>query len=177
MAEPITIVRYDPRWRSEFDAERVRLERVFQGTAAVVEHVGSTAVPGLGAKPIIDIMVGLSHLDEAEARIPALEQIGYQYVPAHESELPDRRYFRKVQSGRKTHHVHAVVHGSDFWRRHLLFRDYLRRHDAMAKEYLRLKQRLAAVHLTNRRAYLQAKSDFIEAVLLKAMRRGGEAAA
>ncbi len=174
MAEPIAIVRYESQWPREFDAERVRLEQVFKGVPVVVEHVGSTAVPGLGAKPIIDIMIGLLRLEEAEVRAPALEQIGYEYVPAHELELPGRRYFRKVQGERRSHHLHAVVRGSEFWRRHLLFRDYLRQHDSTAVEYFELKQKLASMHRTNRRAYLEAKSDFIEAVLLKAAKWGGE---
>lgn len=131
----------------------------------MIEHVGSTAVPGLAAKPIIDIMVGLSGLAQAEARVDALEVLGYEYVPEYEDELPDRRYFRRPATRPRTHHLHCVERGSDFWTRHLAFRDRLREDGRVARAYGKLKVRLAEVHRTDGPAYTAAKSPFIEGVL------------
>lgn len=117
MADRVTVVPYDPAWPGRFDEERRALAAVFAGTEAVIEHVGSTAVPGLGAKPVIDIMVGVPVLVAVEGRIPALEAAGYEYVQEYEKQLPDRRYFRKPHLGPRAVHVHCVVIGSDFWMR------------------------------------------------------------
>ena len=123
MTNHALLVLYDPAWPRRFDEERRVLAAVFAGTEAVIEHVGSTAVPGLGSKPVIDVMVGVPALAAVEERIPALEAVGYGYVQEYEPQLPERRCFRKPQLGTRTFHVHCVVHGSDFWIRHLAFRD------------------------------------------------------
>ena len=133
-------------------------------------------MPGLTAKPIIDILLGASSLLEVEARIPELEAQGYQYVPEYESELPERRYLRKPRVGTRTRHLHCVLHGSGFWNRHLAFRDFLRAHSDTAAAYSELKRRLAATYREDRAAYTNAKSAFIESVLEKAASGGGGAA-
>jgi len=124
------IVEYDPRWPALFEEERSRLLATTGTLLAVIEHVGSTAVPGLAANPIIDIMGGVRELSEVTRYVAALEGIGYEYVPQYEVSIPERRYFRKprTRQGPRTHHLHIVELTSDFWRRHLLFRDYLRTH-------------------------------------------------
>lgn len=162
MADSVIIVHYNPDWPVQFEAERARLLVVFAQLDVVIEHVGSTAVPGLGAKPIIDIMVGVSRLADVEGRIPELEAHGYEYVPQYEEQLPERRYFRKPRSIPK-YHLHCVVEQSDFWIRHLVFRDYLRAHPESAAAYFALKQTLAATH--GKREYTEAKSPFIESIL------------
>jgi GrpB-like predicted nucleotidyltransferase (UPF0157 family) len=165
---PVVLVPYDPDWPRRFETERALLARVFADAPASIDHVGSTAVPGLAAKPVIDIMVGVSALSEIESRIPELERHGYEYVPEYEAQLPERRYLRKPRVGPRTHHLHAVVRDSTFWRRHLLFRDYLRGHPETAAAYLELKQRLASLHRSDRAAYSEGKSSFVEAVLARA---------
>jgi len=162
-------VPYDPNWPRRFDEERRALAAVFAGSDAVVEHVGSTAVPGLGAKPVIDVMIGVPTLAEVECRILALEAAGYEYVQAYEQELPDRRYFRKPRAGPRTFHVHCVVTGSDFWVKHLAFRDYLRDHADAAAAYADLKHDLA--HRVPKERYTEAKSPFIDRILTEAARR------
>jgi GrpB-like predicted nucleotidyltransferase (UPF0157 family) len=124
----------------------------------------------LGAKPIIDIMVGMRHLSDAQGCIGPLETIGYEYVPEYQVSIPERRYFRKGPSNvpNKHYHLHMVEYDSDFWRRHLLFRDYLRAHPRTAKEYHRLKKELAAKYRFNRDAYTEAKTLFIESIVAKA---------
>lgn len=163
MTDRVIIVPYDPDWPRQFDEERRVLAAVFEGSDAVVEHVGSTAVPGLGAKPVIDIMVGVPALVEAEGRIPALEGAGYEYVPDYETQLPDRCYFRKPRLGPRAFHVHCVVTGSDSWVRYLTFRDHLRGHPDVAADYWRLKRELAL--RVSKDEYSEAKSPFVEGVL------------
>jgi GrpB-like predicted nucleotidyltransferase (UPF0157 family) len=163
MTDRVTIVPYDPDWPRRFDEERRVLAAVFEGSGAVIEHVGSTAVPGLGAKPVIDIMVGLPALVEAEERIPALEAARYEYVPHYETQLPDRRYFRKPRLGPRAFHVHCVVTGSNSWVRYLTFRNHLRGHPDFAAAYWRLKRELAL--RLSKDEYAEAKSPFVEGVL------------
>jgi GrpB-like predicted nucleotidyltransferase (UPF0157 family) len=168
VTDPIVIVPYDSRWPRAYEEERRRLERALVGADVVIEHVGSTAVPGLGGKPILDVMVGVSSLARVEARIPTLEESGYHYVPEYEASLPERRYFRKPHHRPRTHHLHCVRLGGPFWLRHLAFRDRLRADPELAKAYFELKLRLASEHAGNRSAYTEAKSPFIESVLAEA---------
>jgi GrpB-like predicted nucleotidyltransferase (UPF0157 family) len=171
MSEPVILVPYDAEWPRRFDNERAVLGVVFAGCEAAIEHVGSTAVPGLGAKPVIDIMVGLSHLAEAEDRLAALDAAGYLYVQRLEQQLPQRRYFRKPRLGPSAYHLHCVVKGTDFWVRQLAFRDYLRAHPEAAAAYYTLKQDLAA--RLSKKDYTEAKSPFIEGILASALGHEG----
>ena len=168
MTDRVTVVPYDPAWPRRFDEERRALAAVFAGSEALIEHVGSTAVPGLGAKPIIDIMVGVPVLVAIEDRISALEATGYDYVQEYEKQLPDRRYFRKPRIGPRAFHVHCVARGSGFWIRHLVFRDHLRAHPESAAAYDHLKRALAT--RVSKQEYTEAKSPFIEGVLVSALR-------
>ena len=136
-----------------------------------VKRLSSTsearAVPGLGAKPVIDVMVGVSQLAQAEGRVGALEGAGYEYVQKYEIELPERRYFRKPRLGPSAYHLHCVVKGSSFWVRHLAFRDYLRAHPESAAAYCELKRELAVRF--SKEEYTEAKSPFIERILVSAL--------
>ena len=117
------IVNYDPRWPRRFKEEKARILAAIGPWARSVEHVGSTAVPGLAAKPIIDILVGLRSLEDAKECITRLEAIGYEYIPEYEAIRPERRYFRKGPTESRTHHLHMVETSSGFFRNHILFRD------------------------------------------------------
>ena len=169
--EPIVVIAYDPAWPAEFEAERKLLTDALR-SSAIIEHIGSTSVPGLAAKPVIDMLVGVAGLAEIEARIPELEALSYQYVLEFESVTPERRYFRKMEGSAMTHQIHAVVVGGEFWVRHLAFRDYLRSHPDTAREYAQLKTELAARHRLEREAYTDAKGPFIRRVEEKAMNEG-----
>jgi GrpB-like predicted nucleotidyltransferase (UPF0157 family) len=172
MPEPVIVVPYNSEWPRRFDREVAVLGTVFAGSDAAIEHVGSTAVPGLGAKPVIDVMVGLQHLAEAEGRIAALEAAGYEYIQKHETQLPHRRYFRKPRLGPSAYHLHCVLKGSDFWVRLLAFRDYLRAHPESAAAYYELKRALAV--RVSKAEYTEAKSPFIERVLVAALGHEGQ---
>ena len=158
---------HDSGWPRQFEEERAVLETIFAGSQATIEHVGSTAVPGLGGKPVIDIMVGLPQLVEAENRTAPLESAGYGYVREYEMQLPDRRYFRKPRSGPRVFHLHCVIEQSDFWMRHIAFRDYLRTHPESAAAYYELKLELAT--RVKKEEYTEAKSPFIEDILIRTL--------
>ncbi len=168
MSNQVSIVPYDPEWPGRFGEERRILAAVFAGSDAIIEHVGSTAVPGLGAKPVIDVLIGVPILVEVESRIPALEGAGYEHVAEYEEQLPDRRYFRKPRFGARAFHVHCVVTGSHFWTHHLAFRDYLRAHPESAAAYYEFKRELA--RRVSKWEYTAAKGPFIESILASAMR-------
>jgi GrpB-like predicted nucleotidyltransferase (UPF0157 family) len=168
----VDIVEHDPRWATLFEEEKVRLFAVAGDVLVNIEHIGSTAVPGLAAKAIIDIMGGVKRLGDTGRSVSALEGLGYEYVPQYEIYIPERRYFRKPRTGEgpRTHHLHVVEMTSDFWRRHLLFRDYLKTHPEAAREYADLKRHLAAVHGDDGWAYTDAKTTFIATIVTRALR-------
>nr|BBH92884.1 hypothetical protein KTA_10830 [Thermogemmatispora argillosa] len=170
MSRRVILVDYDPQWPAAYAAERQRLLEAIGLWLLAVEHIGSTAVPGLAAKPTIDIMVAVRHLSHAVHCREPLRALGYEYVPEAERFIPERRYFRKVHGEKDTHHLHMVVYDSSFWRRHLLFRDYLRAHPATAQEYALLKQELAARFANDVAAYTEAKTAFIRRVESEAAR-------
>jgi GrpB-like predicted nucleotidyltransferase (UPF0157 family) len=162
--DPVVLSAYSPMWPSIFEIERGTLQAAL-GDAVLIEHIGSTAVPGLGAKPIIDMLVGAPDLAIVEARIPRLVEAGYRYVPEFERAIPERRYFTKTDGQPGSFQVHAVALDGAFWKRHLAFRDALRRDAALAEKYWRLKLQLAARFPDDRAAYADAKGAFIRAAL------------
>jgi GrpB-like predicted nucleotidyltransferase (UPF0157 family) len=165
--EPVQIAEYDPAWPALFERERGLIAGVLGDLAAAIEHVGSTAVPGLGGKPVIDMMVAVRDVfDEGQRCVAPLEGLGYEYKG--ELGIPGRLYFRKLTQGRWSHQIHTVESGSDLWERHLLFRDYLRGQPDEAEAYYELKVRLAAEFRTDREGYTEAKTRFIEAALVRA---------
>ena len=165
-AEPVEVAEYDPAWPVLFERERGLIAGALGDLVDAIEHVGSTAVPGLGAKPVIDLMIGVRDLADGERCVGPLEGLGYEYKG--EYGIPGRLYFRKLTKGRRSHQIHMVESVSDLWERHLLFRDYLREHPDEAEAYYELKIRLAAEFRTDRDGYTEAKTRFIEAALAKA---------
>ncbi|MGE7762590.1 GrpB family protein [Peribacillus sp. NPDC097895] len=131
--------------------------------------MGSTSVKGLGAKPILDIMTGVHHLDEVDMFIEPLQSIGYVFV-AHK-EFPDRRFFRKGQWRAGTHHLHFYKYGSEQWKNQLSFRDYLRTHPNVRDQYQQLKLFLAQKHPADIVGYTKAKAPFIQNVIESAKKK------
>ena len=162
MAEAIEIVDYDPRWPSLFAALRDDIGQVLGPLAQQIEHVGSTAVPGLAAKPIIDIDVVISSKGDLQVVIQRFGVLGY----GHEGDLgmPGREAFRSDRST-TAHHLYVCVAGSEALVRHLAFRDFLRQHPQTAQAYADMKQSLVHKFETDRDAYTEAKTTFIEQVL------------
>lgn len=168
MVRRLSLVAYDPRWAARFEEEKARILEVAGSRLLAVEHVGSTAIPGILAKPVLDILGGVRTLADGDALVTRLAAIGYEYVPEYEAIIPDRRYFRKGPAGARTHHLHVVEHEGKEWRKMMGFRDYLRAHPAVAREYGELKRRLARTFRDDRDAYQEAKASFIRDVLARA---------
>jgi GrpB-like predicted nucleotidyltransferase (UPF0157 family) len=168
----VEIVEYDPKWAALYTEERARILAAIGHLNLSIEHIGSTAVVGLGAKPIIDIMVGIDRLSDAQWCVEPLSRLGYRYQPEHEVTMPERRYFGKGEPPKEQHyHLHMVEKGGEFWRRHLAFRDYLRTHPETSRQYCELKKKLASQYGSDRESYTEAKTAFIESVVAKALRK------
>lgn len=156
---------YSAQWPHAFAEINVSLRRAFEHDAVLVEHIGSTAVPGLSAKPVIDVLLGASSLPVIESRVDALAACGFDYVPKHERVLPQRRYFVAQPPGGLRVHLHGVVQDGPLWRAHLGFRDALRGDVHLRMRYQALKLRLAAEYAGDKAAYTEAKGPFIREVL------------
>lgn len=160
--EPIRIV-HDPAWPARFEEERAALEAAIGAwVTGGIHHVGSTAVPGLDAKPIIDILVGVRDLDESRACFEPLAELCYLYA----TYLTDAmHWFCKPEPARRTHHLHLIPTGSERYRQELSFRDRLRTDPKAAQEYASLKHSLAGKFREDREAYTNAKEKFIQTVV------------
>jgi GrpB-like predicted nucleotidyltransferase (UPF0157 family) len=169
--DPVDLVPYDLHWPALFQVEAKLLIAGLGSSSFTIEHVGSTAIPGLGAKPVVDLMLGGPSLAAIDARRPAIEHLGYEYRPHQEAVIPDRRFFVKSVGGRRAFHLHAVQAGSAFWVEHVAFRDRLRSDPGLAAAYHGVKADLAARHRHDREAYTSGKSAFISTVLGSVKRR------
>ena len=159
----VEVVPYSDLWPLLYEQEAERIREALGASLRVIEHVGSTAVPGLAAKPVVDIALSVDSFDDLD--IAALEEIGYRYVPEFEDELPNRRYFR-----RPGFHVHAYEQEHEEFIDFLRFREYLRTHEEDARDYGDLKRRLAAEFAERRDEYQAAKAPYI-ARLIEMLRR------
>ena len=166
MDAAIHLETYDQAWPVAFEIERKALLPILAPwLAGPIEHVGSTAVPGLVAKPIIDIMAGVQSLEGSQSVLPQLASLGYCYAPYRGDVM---HWFCKPSPEVRTHHLHLVPYRSPLWNDRVAFRDRLRADANLAMEYTELKRRLAVVHANDREAYTQAKTPFIEGVLHRA---------
>lgn len=162
--EPIQLAPPDPSWPARFEEEREALEAsIGKWVGGGIHHVGSTAVPGLEAKPIIDILAGVRDLESARACFKPLAQLGYLYAPYLPEEM---HWFCKPDPAHRTHHLHLVPAGSRRFREELSFRDRLRADPKLAAEYAILKRDLAERYREDRETYTEAKGEFIRAVLV-----------
>ena len=163
--EEVVLVPYDPWWPSLFEAERERLARLFPTQFLDIQHFGSTAIPGMPAKPIIDLLAGVKSMAVADSLVEALLNSAYTTSAEFNASLIDRRWLMRWANGRRTHHLHIVVLGGTEWRRRLRFRDMLRSDTELAHRYALLKKELAIQHSVDREAYTSAKSEFVLSVV------------
>lgn len=161
---PIHIVPYDSTWPETYELMRGRLAEALGPIALRIEHVGSTAVPGLPAKPVVDIQVSVRDVEDDDAYRRPIESLGFQLRWIETG----HRYFRPPPRLPRTWQVHVCRMGSEWERVHLLFRDFLRVHAGEAAEYGRLKMRLAGMYATDRIRYTDEKGPFIDAALAAA---------
>lgn len=181
----ILVQPYDSRWPVLYDELRQQLAELLADLQPVIRHIGSTAVPGLAAKPVIDIAVGLSALSLLDQAVDPMLRAGFLYYEAFNESMPERRLFvipdatapstlrglvfrtdaempHELVNRYRLAHVHVWVHGSPEWRRHLIFRDYLRQHPEVARAYATLKLGLAGQEWEHGMAYNRAKHDFLQ---------------
>ena len=167
----IIVADYDTDWPKQYEREKARIVGALGDAIVSVEHIGSTAVPGLAAKPIIDIMVGLRALAGAEQWIESLEDVGYECCG--DAGVPGRLFFRKGNP--RSHHLNLVEYADEIWERTILFRDFLREHQEAALRYETLKRELAAKYRSDPSAYGVAKAPYVEAMLARVRPTGARA--
>ncbi len=167
MSMPPNMAPHDPAWAEEFRAESQRIKQTAGDTFVTIHHIGSTSIPGIHAKPIIDMLGEVASLTAIDAQESALIELGYEALG--EYGIPGRRYFRKENAdGVRTHHLHVFASGDEELTRHLAFRDYLRAHPKIAQEYSELKCRLMDVCKGDMEKYMDGKDAFIKAIDAKA---------
>jgi GrpB-like predicted nucleotidyltransferase (UPF0157 family) len=163
----VRIVDYDPAWPAEAARELARVAEALGETAVRLDHVGSTAVPGLAAKPIVDLQVSVAALEPRAAYVGPLEALGYLFVPFPDSTA--YHFFGRPRERPRTHHLHACLAGSQEERRHLAVRDLLRADPEEAARYEAVKREAARRHPEDRLAYMAAKDAFVEELERRAL--------
>jgi len=172
LSDEIALNQADPLWPEAFQKARDEILSILPQSPLLIEHIGSTAVPGLDAKPVIDIIVLIADMVEADAALPDLERLGYEFRPGVSN--PQRWFLRRQGAdGVRTHHLHIHTDAEDV-RRHVLFRDLLRSDPVLRANYAALKHDLAARHSLDREAYAKGKDAFVDAAVAAA---GGPARA
>ena len=170
MAQHITVVDHNPAWAAQYAAEAEKLRAVLGENCTAIHHIGSTAVPGLKAKPILDIMPVVRDLRAVDRAAEDFRRLGYEYLG--EFGIPGRRYLRKGGDER-THQVHVFAEADEAnIRRHIAFRDHLRAHEADRDAYARLKRALAQAHPYDIEAYCEGKAAFVRALERRALGEG-----
>jgi GrpB-like predicted nucleotidyltransferase (UPF0157 family) len=163
MPRKVAVDPHNPRWAEMFAAESTLVAQALGPNMVAVHHIGSTAIPTIHAKPIIDMLVEVSDLGAVDARNPAIEALGYE--PRGEFGIPGRRFFRKDdQAGIRTHHIHAFAAGDPQVKRHLAFRDFLLANPHWARQYSELKRKLADANPDDIERYMDGKDAFIKEV-------------
>lgn len=166
MKPVVNLIDHNPNWEKQFEYEKKGILNALGNSVIGIEHIGSTSVKGLKAKPIIDIIVGIHNLDEVSKFISPLNEIGFEYVP--KPEFKDRKFFRKGRWAQGTCHLHICEFNSSEWIEKLLFRDYLRLNPRAAEEYTLLKKELASKYRFDRSTYTMEKEPFINSIIEKA---------
>ena len=163
--QSVGLSEHDPRWSTRFEAERDRLMAALPGTFVEIAHIGSTPIEGLRAKPIIDLLAGVRSNDELFGLADALCANGYSGSVAFNNTMTDRQFFLRHAHGKRTHHLHLVVHDSEAWRDRVAFNRLLHEDPDLRQRYEALKRELVARHADDREAYTEGKSAFIRAAI------------
>jgi len=161
----VKVVDYNSNWPRLFQEEQEKLRRALGDKVGGIEHVGSTSVPGLASKPIIDMIAAVDNLSIYIELIEPLSALGYEYMP--ERIFTDRAFFPKGPRDNRTHHLSLVLKDSDGWLSPIAFRDYLISHPETKKQYQELKLDLAKKYTDNRESYTKAKEHFIKDIISK----------
>jgi len=171
MADEIEVAEYDAQWPARFAHESDQIRRLLANPSLEIEHHGSTAVPGLAAKPVIDMLVAVESIESAEGYASVLLQNGYESVDRRYREIwPERIVLIRRERRERVCHVHLMLRGHSAWKRLIAFRNHLRTHPDVAAKYADLKRSLAGTLGHDRHAYMTAKGDFINRITDIAMR-------
>ncbi|WP_283148024.1 GrpB family protein [Silvimonas soli] len=163
--QQVALVPYDPNWPLLFAREQERLSQLFGPVFLDIQHIGSTAIPNMLAKPVIDILAGVEPMPVAVGLNGPLCNAGYTTSAQFNASLTDRQWFMRWSEGVRTHHLHVVVYSSTQWQERLQFRDTLRHDPQLAAQYAALKTQLAQQFGDDREAYTDAKGEFVRTVL------------
>lgn len=165
LREPVHLQVHDPRWLDLFEHERRRIESRLPGRFSVIRHIGSTAVAGLMAKPIIDMIAGLADYRHLDSALADLQAIGYAYDPNASAQSADRRWLLRHRDGQRTHHLHVVEYGSPAWTHRIEFCERLKRDTSLRARYQALKISVLAQVGGDRESYSAAKEPFIRSAM------------
>lgn len=167
--EEITLTPFNPQWSKIYRTEASRLHEKLGGKIVTVEHIGSTAIPAIHTKPIIDIMIGIKSLTETKPIIKSLQELGYEYCG--EANVPGRLYFRIRNKNGQNFNLAVCQHQSALWTDNLLFRDYLLEHPDIAQRYSLLKKEILAAGANTLLKYSELKHAFVEEIIAKAKKQ------
>jgi GrpB-like predicted nucleotidyltransferase (UPF0157 family) len=165
VSRPLHLVEYDPAWPERFAAERARIAAALGAHALAIEHVGSTSVPGLGGKPVLDMAIAVASEADADACVAPLVALGYEYRGPYGDDPRRRYYVRDDEQGRRFAHVHLYILPAEAWDAKLAFRDALRADPSLAAAYMEEKRRVAVSVGWNKAEYTVAKGPFVLGVL------------
>lgn len=164
----VEVVPYDREWPSDFESEAVRVRHVLEASSPTIEHIGSTSIPGMPAKPTIDVLVLVDDVQDVLRHRDVLASIGYDYRPASLTSNDDQLFFRKVgPTGKRTHHMHVVARRSPEGRDYLAFREYLRTHTEDAQAYADVKRQLAEEFASERMRYVDEKARYVDELMAR----------
>jgi len=161
----VKIIPYQKKWSEEFEREKARILEVCGDRVIAIEHIGSTSVPNLSAKPIIDIAVGIKRLKDAEELLKPLDKIGYHFYKQFQRQ---RLFVAKGPDENRSHYLHIMRYKGAKWEADQLFRNYLHTHPNEIKRYSKLKEKLAMEYTSDRQSYSDGKNDFIKSIIAKA---------
>ena len=164
--EKVKLSRYNPAWEKLYKKEEKILIPIVEKYGLGIEHIGSTAIPGSKAKPIIDIAIGVKNLKDAEKLVKPLKLLGYGC--RHDASIEKRYFFTKGNKTYTTYHLHIVKFNSQPWKNQIIFRDYLKKHKEIIKKYNELKEGLAEKYKDDRKKYVAGKDKFIKSVIKEA---------
>jgi len=157
---------YNAEWPKIFEKEGTLLSSTLGDLVIDIQHIGSTSIPGMAAKPIIDMMAAIPDFQNIEEYVQPLKNLGYE--DRGQQGVPDRHIFVKGDEARRTHHLNLTEMDSSFWKEHILFLDYLRAHKEAVDEYAKLKTDLAKSFPDDRNSYTSAKAEFVKQIVEKA---------